>query len=600
MMKTHTCGELREKDAGTPVSLAGWVNRRRDQGGLIFIDLRDRWGITQVVVDLELAPEAHAIADSARNEYVLKVVGKVRIRPEGTANPDLPTGDIDIVADEIVILNRSRTPPFYINRDEGTVDEALRMIHRYLDLRRESMQRNILLRHQTVKFIRDFLEGEGFIEIETPILFKTTPEGARDFLVPSRLQPGMFYALPQSPQQLKQLLMVGGFERYFQIARCFRDEDLRGDRQPEFTQLDLEMSFVEREDVMRLMEKLATAIVKQITPQKRLIAEPFRRIRYQDALEQYGTDRPDIRFDLRSIDISDIAGRCAFPVFVENVKAGVKVNCIRVPGVADSLSGTQLRKVARDLENMARRQGAKGLAYITIPTDPEGELRGPIGKFFNVELKLELIEAMGAQGGDLLLFMSDRDEIVYAITDALRNHFKAEMDLDDDLLAFCWVIDFPEFIWDAENERWDPSQHMFTMPLPEDLHLLDSDPGAARGSQYDLVCNGYEVGGGSIRIHDRAIQEKIFPLISQSMEQAMREFGHMLEAFEYGAPPHGGMAWGIDRLVMLLAGAPNIREVIAFPKTQTGADIMANAPSFAEPEQLTELNLQLDLPDEDD
>jgi len=600
MMKTHTCGELREKDAGTPVQLAGWVNRRRDQGGLIFIDLRDRWGITQVVVDLELAPKAHAVADSARNEYVLKVKGNVRIRPEGTANPELATGDIDIVADEIVILNQSRTPPFYINKDEGNVDEALRMRHRYLDLRRAAMQQSILLRHKTVKFIRDFLEEEDFVEIETPILFKTTPEGARDFLVPSRLQPGMFYALPQSPQQLKQLLMVGGFERYFQIARCFRDEDLRGDRQPEFTQLDLEMSFVEREDVMRLMEKLATTIVKSVTPEKRLIAEPFPRINYRDALEQYGTDRPDIRFDLRSIDISEIAGRCAFPVFVENVKAGKKVKCMRVPGVAGALSGTQLRKVAKDLENMARRHGAKGLAYITIPTEPDGELRGPIGKFFNVELKLELIEALGAEGGDLLLFMSDKDEIVYAVTDALRNHFKAEMDLDDDLLAFCWVIDFPEFIWDAENQRWDPSQHMFTMPLPEDLPLLDSDPGAARGSQYDLICNGYEVGGGSIRIHDRAIQEKIFPLIGQSMEHAMREFGHMLEAFEYGAPPHGGMAWGIDRLVMLLAGAPNIREVIAFPKTQNGTDIMAHAPSFAEPEQLSELFLQLDLPDDED
>ncbi len=600
MMKTHTCGELRANDAGKPVQLAGWVNRRRDQGGLIFIDLRDRWGITQVVADLELAPAAHAAADSARNEYVLKVKGTVRIRPEGTANPDLETGDIDIVADEIVILNPSRTPPFYINKDEGNVDEALRMRHRYLDLRRESMQRSILLRHKTVKFIRDFLEEEDFVEIETPILFKTTPEGARDFLVPSRLQPGMFYALPQSPQQLKQLLMVGGFERYFQIARCFRDEDLRGDRQPEFTQLDLELSFVEREDVMRLMETLAAAIVKNVSPEKQLIAEPFPRIPYQDALELYGTDRPDIRFDLRALDISEIASRCAFPVFVENVKAGKKVKCMRVPGAAGALSGTQLRKVARDLENMARRHGAKGLAYITIPADPESQLRGPIGKFFNVELKLELIEAMRAEGGDLLLFMSDRDEIVYAVTDALRNHFKAELDLDDNLLAFCWVIDFPEFIWDAEHERWDPSQHMFTMPLPEDLHLLDSDPGAARGSQYDLVCNGYEVGGGSIRIHDRAIQEKIFPLIGQSMEHAMREFGHMLEAFEYGAPPHGGMAWGIDRLVMLLAGAPNIREVIAFPKTQNGADIMANAPSIAEPEQLSELFLQLDLPEDAD
>ena len=598
MMKTHTCGELRERDAGAAVKLAGWVNRRRDQGGLIFIDLRDRWGITQVVVDQELAPAAHAVADSARNEFVLQVCGVVRIRPEGTANPELPTGDIDIVADEIIVLNRSRTPPFYINRDEGALDEALRMRHRYLDLRRAAMQENMLLRHKTVKFIRDFLDDEGFVEIETPILFKTTPEGARDFLVPSRLQPGMFYALPQSPQQLKQLLMVGGFERYFQIARCFRDEDLRGDRQPEFTQLDLEMSFVEREDVMRLMEALATAIVKAITPQKRLIAEPFQRICYQDALEQYGSDRPDIRFDLRAIDISHIAGRSAFPVFVENVKAGKKVKCMRVPGVAAELSGTQLRKVAKDLENLARREGAKGLAYITIPTDPEGQLRGPIGKHFSVELKLELIETMGAEGGDLLLFMSDRAEVVYAVTDALRNHFKAEMDLDDDLLAFCWVIDFPEFIWDAEDERWEPSQHMFTMPLPQDLHLLDTDPGAARGSQYDLVCNGYEVGGGSIRIHDREIQEKIFPLIGQTMERAMREFGHMLEAFEYGAPPHGGMAWGIDRLVMLLAGRPNIREVIAFPKTQNGSDIMAYAPSPPEPEQLRELSIQLDLPEE--
>ena len=600
MMKTHTCGELREKDAGISVSLAGWVNRRRDQGGLIFIDLRDRWGVTQVVADLEGAPDAHAVADSARNEYVIKVTGKVRIRPEGTANPELPTGEIDIVADSIEILNEAKTPPFYINKDEGVVDESIRMRHRYLDLRRERMQYNMILRHKTVKFIRDFLDGESFVEIETPILFKTTPEGARDFLVPSRLQPGKFYALPQSPQQLKQLLMVGGFERYFQIARCFRDEDLRGDRQPEFTQLDLEMSFVEREDVMQLMEKLATTLVKSITPEKQLISEPFQRILYKDAMELYGTDRPDIRFDLRAIDIADIAGRCAFPVFVDNVKAGKPVKCMRVPKIAGELSGTAMRKLGKELESMARKAGGKGLAYLTVPTEPEGELKGPIGKFFNVDLTLELLETMGAEGGDLLLFMSDEPEIVYSITDSLRNHFKQDMDLDPNLLAFCWVIDFPEFIWDEENQRWDPSQHMFTMPLPEDVELLDTDPGKARGSQYDLVCNGYEVGGGSIRIHDRAIQEKIFPLIGQTMEHAKEEFGHMLEAFEYGAPPHGGMAWGIDRLCMLLAGTPNIREVIAFPKTQGGMDIMAHAPSTAQDDQLQELFIQLDLPEEEE
>jgi aspartyl-tRNA synthetase len=597
MMKTHTCGELREKDAGITVSLAGWVNRRRDQGGLIFIDLRDRWGITQVVADLEGTPGAHAIADTVRNEYVIKVTGTVRIRPEGTSNPELPTGEIDIVADGIEILNEAKTPPFYINKEEGTVDEAIRMRHRYLDLRRERMQNNMILRHKTVKFIRDFLDQESFVEIETPILFKTTPEGARDFLVPSRLQPGKFYALPQSPQQLKQLLMVGGFERYFQIARCFRDEDLRGDRQPEFTQLDLEMSFVEREDVMQLMETLATRLVKTITPEKRLISEPFQRILYKDAMEFYGTDRPDIRFDLRAIDIADIAERCDFPVFVDNVKAGKPVKCMRVPNLAGELSGTAMRKLGKELETMARKAGGKGLAYLTVPAEADGELKGPVGKFFDAGLKAELLERMGAEGGDLLLFMADKPEVVYEITDSLRNYFKKDMDLDPSLLAFCWVIDFPEFIWDEENERWDPSQHMFTMPLPEDIALLDSDPGKARGSQYDLVCNGYEVGGGSIRIHDRAIQEKIFPLIGQTMEHAKEEFGHMLEAFEYGAPPHGGMAWGIDRLCMLLAGTPNIREVIAFPKTQGGMDIMAHAPSTAEDTQLQELYIQLDLPE---
>ncbi len=596
MMKTHNCGVLREENAGEVVTLSGWVNRRRDQGGLIFIDLRDRWGITQVVVDQEGAPDAHEVADNVRNEYVLKVHGKVRIRPEGTANLDLPTGAIDIVADEIVLLNKSHTPPFYINKDEH-VDEALRMRHRYLDLRRERMQINLVLRHKTVKFIRDFLDERDFVEIETPILFKATPEGARDFLVPSRLQPGKFYALPQSPQQLKQLLMVGGFERYFQIARCFRDEDMRGDRQLEFTQLDLEMSFVEREDVMNLMEDLAISIVETLAPDKPLITKPLQRILYKDAMETYGTDRPDIRFDLKAIDISELGGKSAFPVFVDNVADGKPVKCIRVPGMVKDMSGTKLRKVTKDLEALARSAGGKGLAWLTIPEDEEGEVKGPIGKFFSVEQKLELLSCLGAEGGDLLLFISDEHETVYAIVDKLRTHLAKELELaDENVLAFCWVIDFPMFYWDEEHQRWDPSQHLFTMPMPEDLPLLDSDPGNARGSQYDLICNGYEVGGGSIRIHDRAIQEKIFPLIGQTMDDAKEEFGHMLEAFEYGAPPHGGMAWGIDRLVMLLAGEPNIREVVAFPKTQNGGDAMAHAPSVVKQDQLDELHIALNLP----
>lgn len=600
MMKTHTCGELRPQHEGESVTLAGWVNRRRDQGGLIFIDLRDRWGVTQVVIDRDTAPAAHEIADKARNEFVLQVVGDVRTRPEGSENPDLATGAIDVYAREIKILNTSKTPPFYINKDEEGLDEALRMKYRYLDLRRAKMQRNIVLRHQAVKFIRDYLDERSFVEVETPILFKTTPEGARDFLVPSRLQPGKFYALPQSPQQLKQLLMVAGLERYFQIARCFRDEDLRGQRQPEFTQLDLEMSFVEREDVMQLNEDMMTALIKSVAPDKTILHEPFPRILYKDAMEQYGTDRPDIRYDLRAIDVSEIAGKSGFSVFVSNVEAGKPVKVIRAPKMTVDMSNTKLKQVTKELEDLARQAGAKGLAWMSLPVEESGEVKGPIGKFFTVEQKIALFEATGAEPGDLLLFMSDTREVVYAVTDTLRQHLAKELDLlDPNTLALCWVIDFPMFLWDEENERWDPSQHMFTMPLPEDVALLDSDPGAARGSQYDMVCNGHEVAGGSIRIHDRDLQRKIFPLIGQSMEHAIEQFGHMLEAFEHGTPPHGGIAWGIDRVAALLAGEPNIREVIAFPKTQTGADIMAHAPSDVDAQQLEDLHIALVLPEEE-
>jgi aspartyl-tRNA synthetase len=597
MLKTQNCGELRPAHAGQEVTLAGWVHRRRDQGGLIFIDLRDRWGITQVRIDQENQPEAHAAASELRGEYVIQVRGHVHTRPAGTANPKLETGEIEVIPTEIVVLNEAKTPPFLISGDEAISEEA-RMKYRYLYLRRPSMQENIVLRHKVVKFIRDYLDERGFVEIETPILFKTTPEGARDFLVPSRLQPGTFYALPQSPQQLKQLLMVAGYERYFQIARCFRDEDLRGDRQPEFTQLDLEMSFVQREDVMELIEGLMLNVARKVGGREPMNV-PFPRITYTEAMEKYGSDKPDLRYDLQAVDVSEIAGKSAFPIFVSNVEAGKPVKVMRAPKMG-LVSGTALRKITGDLENLAKTVGAKGLAWMALPETEEGEVKGPIGKFFTVDQKLALFDKVGAEPGDLLLFMSDVREIVYLATDILRRHLAQEMNLiDPKVLCFEWIIDFPEFYWNEEEKRWDPSQHMFTMPLPEDLHLLDTDPGKARGSQYDLICNGYEVAGGSIRIHDHDIQEKIFPLIGLSKEEAYEQFGHMLEAFEYGAPPHGGLASGIDRLVMVLAGEPNIREVIAFPKTQQGADIMAHAPSEAQPKQLKELHIKLDLPDDD-
>ncbi|HDQ71971.1 MAG TPA: aspartate--tRNA ligase [Chloroflexi bacterium] len=585
MLKTHNCGTLRSTDVGQDVVLAGWVNRWRDHGGLAFVDLRDRSGIVQVVANPDVATEAHETLQHARGEYVLQVKGRVRARPEGLTNPDLPTGEIEIVAHEATVLNPAKTPPFYIY-DDQPVDEALRLKYRYLDLRRQRMQRNMMIRHRAVKYIRDFLDARDFVEIETPMLFKTTPEGARDYLVPSRVHPGEFYALPQSPQQLKQLLMVAGFERYFQIARCFRDEDQRGDRQPEFTQLDLEMSFVEREDVMVLAEELLIGVIEACS-ERRLLTKPFPRFTHEEAMQRFGSDRPDIRFGMELTDVSDLVADSEFGIFSRTVAGGGQVRGICAPGCGD-----YSRRQIDELTELAQAEGAKGMAWLA-PKEG-GDVRSSFAKYLLDEEIDSIVARLKAKPGDLLLFVADQAPVVNAALNGLRLELGERLGLrDPDVLACCWVIDFPLFEWDEEAQRWDPSHHLFTAPMPEDLPLLETDPGAARGQQYDFVCNGVETGGGSIRIHQRAVQERVFELIGLDAAVARERFGHMLEAFEYGTPPHGGIAPGIDRLVMFLAGEPNIREVIAFPKTQQAADLMAGAPSPVEPEQLKELHIKI-------
>jgi aspartyl-tRNA synthetase len=594
VLKSANCGDLSEQHLDTQVTLAGWVSRRRDHGGVIFVDLRDRSGVVQVVVNPAQAPRAYQVADQVRSEWVIQITGTVARRPTGAENPAMPTGAVEVLAQEILVLNPSLTPPFYIT-EEAEADESLRLRYRYLDLRRPSMQRNLLLRHQVVKFIRDFLDARGFLEIETPILIKSTPEGARDFLVPSRLQKGSFYALPQSPQQLKQLLMVAGVEKYFQIARCFRDEDLRADRQPEFTQLDLEMSFVDEEDVLRLTEELYTRLIETVTPQKKLL-KPFPRLTYDQALTRYGTDKPDLRFGMAMTEVTDLAQETDFRVFQATIQQGGIIKGFVAPGCAHYATADQ-----RQLEQAARDAGALGLSHLRLrgtgPLDQlaDADILFSPGLRMPVEWCRRLAERMGADVGDLILLMAGPSRRVNQWLDALRNHMGKRLGLaDPDLLAFAFITRFPLFEWSEEAKRWDSAHHPFTSPVEGQAELLEGDDlGSIKSKAYDLVCNGSELASGSIRIHQRPLQEKVFRILGYNGEEINDRFGHLLEALEYGAPPHGGIAPGIDRLVAILTGAGSIRDVIAFPKTQSGADLLFGAPAPVDPSQLRELGLRL-------
>jgi len=584
--RTVACGDVSEAQVGQTVTLNGWVNRNRDQGGIAFLDLRDRTGIVQVAVNGGDAPDALAVAERVRAEYCLSIVGTVRQRPEGTENPNLKTGAYEVAATSIEILNAAKTPPFPIAEDKD-VDEMLRLKYRYLDLRRPAMYEKIKLRHEAIRLIREFMYGRGFLEIETPIMTKSSPEGARDYLVPYRLQPGLFYALPQAPQQFKQLLMVAGMERYFQIAKCFRDEAQRADRQPEFTQLDLEMSFVEQDDVLEVVESLYSEIIPKISA--KTVVTPFIRLTYDEAMARFGSDKPDLRYGLELKDAAPVLANTQFSVFQSALGSGGQVKLICYPQGA-SLS----RKEIDDLTALAKAFGAKGLAYLLV-TD-EG-VKSPIAKFLSEEEIAGLVALAQAQPGDLIAFVADKPDVVAKVLDRLRREIAARQGLaDPNTLHFCWVTDFPVFERDEDEGGWTFAHNPFSMPHPEDLPYLESDPARCRAFCYDLVCNGSEAASGSIRIHKRDIQERIFKMLGKTDVQIQTQFGHMLDAFDFGAPPHGGMAPGIDRLIMYLTDDDNVREVIAFPKSGGGFDPMMDAPSEVEDKHLRELHLAVNYP----
>lgn len=583
MSRTHHCGQLSTANIGETVTLNGWVQTRRDLGGVLFIDLRDRSGIVQIVFNPDYSGAALQTADRVRSEYVISVTGKVVSRDAETINPNMPTGEIEVRITEIEVLNSAKTPPFFIE-DGIEVDESLRLKYRYLDLRRPEMQNTLRLRSKAAKVFRDFLDGEDFVEVETPILTKSSPEGARDYLVPSRVHDGEFFALPQSPQLYKQLLMVSGVERYYQIARCFRDEDLRADRQPEFTQVDIETSFMSRDELLSMMEQLVVRLFKETVQVD--IKAPFERLSYADAMDKYGSDKPDLRFGLELIQVSDLVAGSGVKVFASVIEKGGEVKVLNAKGC-----GTWSRKDIDDLGPYAARYGAKGLAWVQVK---EGEFKGPIVKFLTPEEIEAIRERTGAENGDLLLFSADNKKVVADVLGALRLKIGRDLGLiDDSVYKFAWVVDFPLLGWDEEQKRYIAEHHPFTRPREEDLHLFDTDPGQILAQAYDLVLNGYEVGGGSMRIYKREIQEKMFAAIGLSQEEAKDKFGYLMDAFEYGTPPHGGIAFGFDRLVMLLAGRTNLRETIAFPKTASASDLMMNAPSPVDNAQLDQLHIKL-------